>query len=113
MKNEVFKTTNGLTMVKSKLFNWVRDHENYNKSSPYFYNIHLGGFSGGHNCNYSDENKTLTITCTTFEDSNDPSLVFKVNSIEDADVFVDAFIKGMGMYYSVNGTIYKGNKFRI
>jgi len=96
MNNPVIKIGNGLMMVQSYPFNWIREsvHANSN-SEPYYYYIYLGDMSGGPTCVYKEEENELSIS----------DLKFKVESIEEAGEIVLKLAKGLGK--SLEGTVHE------
>jgi hypothetical protein len=94
MNNPVVRISNGLMMVQSYPFNWIRESVNSN-SEPYYYYIFLGDMSGGPTCVYKEEKNELSIS----------DLKFKVESIEEAGEIVLKLAKGMGK--SLEGTVHE------
>lgn len=96
MNNPVVKIGNGLMMVQSYPFNWIRESV-YAKSSnlPYYYYIYLGDMSGGPTCVYKEEENELSIS----------DLKFKVESIEEAGEIVLKLTQGMGK--NLEGTVHE------
>jgi hypothetical protein len=96
MNNPVVRISNGLMMVQSYPFNWIREsvHANSN-SEPYYYYIFLGDMSGGPTCVYKEEENELSIS----------DLKFKVESIEEAGELSLKLAKGLGK--SLEGTVYE------
>lgn len=100
MKNEIFTTANGLTMVRCKPLNFRRDSVYAGSTDPpYFYHIYVGGIADGHQCTYDDGKKILSIAYTMYS-SDDPVIKFKVFSIEEASKLVLKFANGMGVNLS-------------
>ena len=105
MKNKTYKTPNNLIMVKGGVLDWCRKSKYRDSTTePYFYTIYVGSMSGGHICNYEDDTKILSIAYSLYS-SDDPSLKFKVESIEEASKIVESFANGMNI--DLNETIYK------
>ena len=96
MNNPVIKVGNGLMMLQSYPFNWIRESV-YAKSSnsPYYYYIYLGDMSGGPTCVYKEEENELAIS----------DLKFKVESIEEAGEIVLKLTQGMGK--NLEGTVHE------
>ena len=104
MKNKTFQSKNGLTMLDCKPLNFLRQSVYAGETgAPYFYSIYVGGFADGHTCVYDDEKKTLIISYSAYS-SDDPNLIFKVDSIEEASELVLKFSKGMNI--KLDDTIY-------
>jgi hypothetical protein len=96
MNNPVVRISNGLMMVQSYPFNWIRESVYANSNSePYYYYIFLGDMSGGPTCVYKEEKNELSIS----------DLKFKVESIEEAGEIVLKLAKGMGK--SLEGTVHE------
>jgi hypothetical protein len=98
MNNPVIKIGNGLMMVQSYPFNWIKDQ--FYQSLPAgsqesYYYIFLGDMSGGPTCVYKEEKNELSIS----------DLKFKVESIEEAGEIVLKLAKGMGK--SLEGTVHE------
>ena len=93
MNNPVIKIGNGLMMVQSYPFNWIKDQA-VGISTPYYY-IYLGDMSGGPTCVYKDEENELSIS----------DLKFKVENIEEAGEIVLKLSQGMGK--SLEGTVHE------
>jgi len=90
-----YKTRNGLTMVESEPFNWQKEISGDNKI---IYSIYVGSFSDGHMCSYfPDDNNGLLVISNISLDSGDPSLRFRVDTIEEAGNIVYMFSKGMNV----------------
>jgi hypothetical protein len=95
MNNPVIKIGNGLMMVQSYPFNWIKDQP-AGSQEPYYY-IYLGDMSGGPACVYREEKNELSIS----------DLYFKVESIEEAGEIVLKLAKGMGK--SLEGTVHESS----
>ena len=93
MNNPVVKIGNGLMMVQSYPFNWIKDQP-AGTSTPYYY-IYLGDMSGGPTCVYKEEENELSIS----------DLKFKVESIEEAGEIVLKLTQGMGK--NLEGTVHE------
>ena len=93
MNNPVIKIGNGLMMVQSYPFNWIKDQP-AGTSTPYYY-IFLGDMSGGPTCVYREEKNELSIS----------DLKFKVESIEEAGEIVLKLTQGMGK--NLEGTVHE------
>jgi hypothetical protein len=93
MNNPVIKIGNGLMMVQSYPFNWIKDQPVGSQESYYY--IYLGDMSGGPACVYREEKNELSIS----------DLYFKVESIEEAGEIVLKLAKGMGK--SLEGTVHE------
>ena len=93
MNNPVVKIGNGLMMVQSYPFNWIKDQP-AGTSTPYYY-IFLGDMSGGPTCVYREEKNELSIS----------DLKFKVESIEEAGEIVLKLTQGMGK--NLEGTVHE------
>lgn len=93
MNNPIIKIGNGLMMVQSYPFNWIKDQP-AGSSLPYYY-IFLGDMSGGPTCVYKEEKNELSIS----------DLKFKVESIEEAGEIVLKLSKGLGK--SLEGTVHE------
>ena len=93
MNNPVIKIGNGLMMVQSYPFNWIKDQP-AGTSTPYYY-IYLGDMSGGPTCVYKEEENELSIS----------DLKFKVESIEEAGEIVLKLTQGMGK--NLEGTVHE------
>ena len=93
MNNPVVKIGNGLMMVQSYPFNWIKDQP-AGTSTPYYY-IYLGDMSGGPTCVYKEEENELSIS----------DLKFKVESIEEAGEIVLELTQGMGK--DLEGTVHE------
>ena len=93
MNNPVVKIGNGLMMVQSYPFNWIKDQP-AGTSTPYYY-IFLGDMSGGPTCVYKEEKNELSIS----------DLKFKVESIEEAGEIVLKLTQGMGK--NLEGTVHE------
>ena len=93
MNNPVIKIANGLMMVQSYPFNWIKDQP-AGTSTPYYY-IFLGDMSGGPTCVYREEKNELSIS----------DLKFKVESIEEAGEIVLKLTQGMGK--NLEGTVHE------
>lgn len=106
MNNKEFKTSNHLTMIKSKPYNWQKQTVNQDGTGGFFYSIYVGGMAEGHICIYKDNEKLLSIAYMAYS-SDDPSLKFKVDSIEDAGEIVKKFAEGMKV--DMKDTIYDPN----
>ena len=96
MNNPVIKIGNGLMMVQSYPFNWIKDQPvgTSGISTPYYY-IFLGDMSGGPTCVYREEKNELSIS----------DLKFKVESIEEAGEIVLKLTQGMGK--NLEGTVHE------
>jgi hypothetical protein len=104
MNNPVVKIGNGLMMVQSYPFNWIRESVYANlypfsvlqsSNSTYYYYIYLGDMSGGTTCVYKEEENELSIS----------DLKFKVESIEEAGEIVLKLTQGMGK--NLEGTVHE------
>ena len=93
MNNAVIKISNGLMMLQSYPFNWIKDQP-AGSSEPYYY-IFLGDMSGGPTCVYKEEKNELSIS----------DLYFKADSIEEAGEIVLKLTQGMGK--SLEGTVHE------
>ena len=93
MNNPVIKIGNGLMMVQSYPFNWIKDQP-AGIAEPYYY-IFLGDMSGGPTCVYREEKNELSIS----------DLKFKVESIEEAGEIVLKLTQGMGK--NLEGTVHE------
>ena len=102
MDNRIYTEENGVVMVESVPLNWERSGVYTNTTEPFFYSIYVGGFSGGHMCIYKEEEKEVSIS---YSYGDDPSIVFKVDSIEEAGELVEKFAKGMKVNFEE--TIYE------
>jgi len=96
MNNPVIKVGNGLMMLQSYPFNWIRESV-YTGSfgPPFYYYIFLGDMSGGPTCVYKEEENELAIS----------DLKFKVESIEEAGKIVLKLTQGMGK--NLEGTVHE------
>lgn len=104
MIGEIYKTKNNLTMIKGGLLDWQRKNKYHGSNEEtYFYTIYVGSMSGGHICNYEFETNLLSIAYSSYS-SDDPSLRFKVSSIEEASDIVAKF--AIGMNIDLKDTIY-------
>jgi hypothetical protein len=96
MNNPVIKIANGLMMVQSYPFNWIKDQAAGTSGiSTTCYYIFLGDMSGGPTCVYREEKNELSIS----------DLKFKVESIEEAGEIVLKLTQGMGK--SLEGTVHE------
>ena len=95
MNNTVIKVGNGLMMLQSYPFNWIRECDALKGSLHYYYYIFLGDMSGGPTCIYREEENELSIS----------DLKFKVESIEEAGEIVLKLTQGMGK--DLEGTVHE------
>ena len=100
--SKFYKTTNGLTMYPTNIFNWQVQHTYANNTGPLFYSINVGGMAEMWNCIYKPEENIMSIANMAY--SSDDVLHFKVLDIEQANVIVKCFADGMDC--DMNGTIY-------
>jgi len=100
MINRVYKSGNGLTMVESWPYHWIKDSIYYGDTGPYHYYISLNPMSfndiGSLHCSYTEEDEILSIN---------GNIKMQVKSIEEAGEMVQKMVKGMGL--DVSGTIHK------
>ena len=94
MNNPVIKISNGLMIVQSYPFNWIKESD-FPGATTYYYYIYLGDMSGGPTCVYKEEKNELSIS----------DLKFKVDSIEEAGEIVLKLSKGIGE--SLEGTVHE------
>lgn len=95
MNNPVVKIGNGLMMLQSYPFNWIRETDKLKGSPTHYYYIFLGDMSGGPTCIYREEENELSIS----------DLKFKVESIEEAGEIVLKLTQGMGK--DLEGTVHE------
>lgn len=95
MNNPVIKIPNGLMILQSYPFNWIRECDALKGSLHYYYYIYLGDMSGGPTCVYKEEENELSIS----------DLKFRVDSIEEAGEIVLKITKGMGK--NLEGTVHE------
>lgn len=100
-KSISYKTSNGLTMVRSTPYSWVKEQkETLRGEIEYFYTIYVGGMAEGYNmyCNSSENQLTIS--------SDSETLKFTVSSLEEATKIVHSFVVGMKMEERMKDTIY-------
>jgi hypothetical protein len=100
-----FKSSNGLTMVEGKLFNWRKESLYYGKEAPYIYCIYTGGdnVADTYEATYEEKTKELCIFRIGF--NIDFVARFICDDIYVAEIIVNAFLKGN--HLNIKGTIYE------
>jgi hypothetical protein len=102
-----FKSSNGLTMVEGKLFNWRKESIYYGKNEPYGYLIDMGNIGEMYSATYMEKDHNLCIYRNS--DHMDFIANFYCDDIYVAETIVFAFIKGNSKI-SMVGTIYNKMK---
>lgn len=86
-----FISTNNLTMVEGKLFNWQKEPIYYGQDKPFVYTISIGGFSKMHTAVYNETTHELSFFDINF--GSEFLIGFYCETIYDAEKIVDAYLK--------------------
>ena len=82
-----YTSSNGLSMVEGRLFNWQALHTYRDQTGPIFYHVSYGGISGiEHSANYHPDTDMLSINGTAF----------KVPNMQIAEILVASSLLGGG-----------------
>lgn len=104
MKYKTFLSKNNLTMTDTKPVFWQVLTEYADGSGDLFYLIYVNtDFMDGHSCVY--QNNLLSINRIRYS-ADEPSIKFKVDSIEEAGELVLKFARGMKCLDYFKETIY-------
>lgn len=97
MINRVYKSGNGLMMIESWPYHWIKQSIYYGQEEPYHYYISLNPMSTNSlHCSYTEEDGILSVN---------GEIKMRVESIEEAGEMVQKMVKGMGL--DVSGTIHE------
>ena len=99
MKNRIYKSSNGLTMVQSFPYHWQRDSIYYGQEVPYHYfmTLHPMGKTPIY-ASYTEEDKLLSLGV------EGGTVRLKVGSLEEAGEIIHKIVEGMSL--NLEGTIY-------
>ena len=86
-----FKSTNGLTMVEGKLFNWRKESMYHGKTEPIGYIIDMGDIGDMYSAVFMDRDKNLCMYRVS--DYRDFVVNFYCDDIYVAETILMAFIK--------------------
>jgi hypothetical protein len=86
-----FKSSNELTMVEGKLFNWRKESLYYGKEQPYVYVIDMGDIGEMYSAVYIERDHNLCIYRNS--DNMDFIANFYCDDIYVAETILHAFIK--------------------
>jgi len=101
---KTFKSKNNVDLTDTPPIYWEVLTEYVDGSGPLFYKVYVGtSFMDGHNCIFKDN--ILSISRIRYS-ADEPSIKFKVNSIEEAGEMVLKFAEGMGCIKDFKKTIY-------
>jgi hypothetical protein len=89
---EEFISSNGFTMVKGELFNWVKKAVYFDQPEPTFLSISMGPMDDMYMANYNDSKLCIS----SIQYSRDEVYRFHCGDLKTAEIIVDAFAKGMG-----------------
>ena len=98
-----FKSSNGLDMVESKLFNWRKESLYNGKEQPYVYVIDMGNIGEMYSAVYIERDRNLCI----YRVSNNMDFIanFYCDDIYIAETILHAFIKA-NKKIDISNTIY-------
>jgi len=100
MINRVYKITNGLNMVESWPYHWIKQSIYHGQEEPYHYYISLNPLNmndiGSLHCSYTEEDGILSINS---------EIKMRVENIEEAGEMIQKMVRGMGL--DVSGTVYE------
>ena len=99
----VFKSSNNLTMVEGKLFNWRKESLYNGKEQPYVYVIDMGNIGEMYSAVYIERDRNLCI----YRVSNNMDFIanFYCDDIYIAETILHAFIKA-NKKIDISNTIY-------
>lgn len=107
---KTFKTRNGMTMSDTTPLFWEQQHTYADNTGPIFYSIYVStAFMDGHLCVYDPDKQIVSISFARHS-SDDPSMKFEVNSIEEAGELVIKFAKGMNCLRDLESSVYGTKK---
>lgn len=100
MINRVYKSRNGLMMVESWPYHWIKQSIYHGQEEPYHYFISLNPLNfndtGSLHCSYTEEDGILSVN---------GEIKMLVESIEEAGEIIKKMVEGMGL--DVSGTIHE------
>lgn len=99
---ERYTSTNDLNMIVTPTLNWRIEKENRDGSGEEFYTVYVGGMAEG--WIWLLDPRNLMLSCSNLSYSSNETVRFKVDSIDQASIMVNAFAEGMGI--NMEGTIY-------